>query len=90
MSYSTQARMADDYDIHRRAAACAAAEGITNPFEWAVRNAWSLSALPGWDAAYEAAVLVGNNSPGNTSNVVTDGMILSGVKHLLALETAPA
>ena len=85
MSYSTQARMADDYDIHRRVAACAAAEGVVEPFVWAVKNAWAISALPGWDAAYEAAVLVGNNSPGNTTNVVTDGMILAGVKHIIAL-----
>lgn len=86
MSYSTQARMADDYDIHRRAAACAAAEGIADPFGWAVNHSWALSALPGWDAAYEAALLVGNNSPGNTTTVVTDGMILSGVKHLIQKE----
>lgn len=88
MSYRTQALMADDYDIHRRAAACAAAVGIKDPFNWALKNAWALSALPGWDAAYESAILVGNNSPGNTTNVVTDAMILSGVTHLMILEAA--
>lgn len=83
MSYRTQAMLADDYNMHRRVAACAAAEGVPAPFEWAVTNAWALSALPGWDAAYEAAVLVGNSTPGSTTNVITDGMILSGVKFVL-------
>ena len=82
MSYRTQAMMADDYHLHRRVAASAASEGITNPYDWAVQNAWALSALPGWDAAYESAVLVGNDTPGGTTNVITDNMILAGVQEI--------
>lgn len=82
MSFRTQATLAEDYYLHRRIAASAAREGIPNPMEWTQARTWVFSAQPGWDAAYESAILVGNMSPGSTNTVVTDGMILSAVQAL--------
>lgn len=76
--------MADDYQLQQRLTACAAREGIENPLAWVQARAWHFSAQPGWDAAYETATQVGNTSPGNTDNVITDGMILSAVQAFLA------
>lgn len=82
MSFRTQATLADDYQLHRRVAACAAKEGIPDPLDWTHARAWTFSAQPGWDAAYESATLVGNIAPGSTDSVITDGMILSAVQFL--------
>lgn len=82
MSFRTQANLADDYYLQRRVAACATKEGIANPTEWTQARTWTFSAQPGWDAAYESATLVGNTTPGNADNVITDGMILAAVQAL--------
>lgn len=82
MSFRTQALLADDYSLQRRLAACAAKEGVPDPMGWVQARAWTLSAQPGWDAAYQSAVEVGNASPGSTDTVITDGMILSAVQSL--------
>ena len=82
MSFRTQATLADDYFLQRRIAACAALEGIPHPMEWTQERAWTLSAQPGWDAAYETAVQVGNTAPGSMETVITDGMILAAVQAL--------
>lgn len=80
MSFRTQATLAEDYTLHRRIAASAAREGIPNPMEWTQARAWAFSAQPGWDAAYESAILVGNSVPGSTNTVITDNMILAAVQ----------
>lgn len=88
MSFRSQADLAVDHHLQRRASACAAREGIPEPEAWALAHSWELSAQPGWDAAYESAVLNGNLSPGNTQNVITDQMILSAVQAIRAKEAA--
>lgn len=39
MTYATIAQMAGDNDLLQRAAACAAREGIADPWGWAARHA---------------------------------------------------
>lgn len=90
MSLRAQANLADDFYLQRRVTACATKEGIPNPVEWVRDRTWVLSAQPGWAAAYDSASLVGNVSPGNADNVITDGMILSAVQALKKSEAADA
>ena len=85
MSYSTQASMSQDPDLHARLAACAAAEGMTDPhpLAWASNHQWQLAASPGWDAAYAHALTTGVQNPGASESVITDGMILAAVQPLI-------
>lgn len=90
MSFRTQALLADDYLLHRRIASCAAREGIPSPLDWTYARAWTFSAQPGWDDAYEAAILVGNTAPGAMDTVISDSMILSAVQALKSSDVADA
>lgn len=86
MSYSSIALMAEDYDLRVRITACASAEGRKNAQQWVLENIWLLSATPGWDDAWDSALIVGIGRPGNMPNVISDMMILSAVQPLLAAE----
>ena len=85
MSYRTLACLATDPDLHARLAACAAAEGMTDPhpLAWASNHQWQLAASPGWDAAYSYALATGVPHPGADEGVITDGMILAAVQPLI-------
>lgn len=82
MSYRTQAILAKDADLLERVAACAATQGIVNPVTWAYENQWKLSAEPGWDTAYSAAVNSMYKHPGNSEDIITDAMILTAVNRI--------
>lgn len=82
MSYFTQARLAADGAIRERTIACAVSIGVDEPQGWAISHMWQLSAVPGWDEAYEAALNAKNPSPGEDESVITDAMILAAVQAL--------
>ena len=84
MSYKTQALLAKDENMIARVTACAALEGIFEPYNWTFKRTWQLSAQPGWDAAYAYAITANVDNPGNDEGVITDGMILSAVQSMLA------
>lgn len=86
MSYLTQSRMAQDYGLIMRIAACAAAEGELSPTGWADTHRQRLIATPGWDDAYEASA---TDNPGEDEAAVTDSMILAAVEQLRAELTPP-
>lgn len=90
MSYLAQASMTKDNYLTERVAACAATLGITDARLWATNNLWSLSALPGWSAAYvDALGDVDVTDPGFATavgadpNVISDQMILEAVQGIL-------
>lgn len=84
MSYSSIALMAEDHDLKKRIIACASKEGLRSAEAWASQNIWLLVATPGWDDAWDSALIVGIGRPGNMPNVITDGMILAVVQPMLA------
>lgn len=88
MSYRTQAVMATDDKLMQRLIACAAREGVDNPFQWAHSRNWIFSAEPGWDDAYAYAIATGVQDPGNNEGVITDGMICSALQAILTAEAA--
>lgn len=91
MSYWTVAVMADDEDLRRRVAACAAQEqALGAPIDadpttwtWTWRLTWAAS--PGWADAWASAP-AGDPQPdppyGQRPDVITDGMILATVQQL--------
>ena len=96
MSYWTVAVMADDEDLQRRVAACAAQEqalgapiaGDPILWQWERRLTWAAS--PGWADAWEYITETdpqpdppGDWTPyGQRPDVITDGMILATVQQL--------
>lgn len=86
MSYSSIALMAEDIDLRVRIIACASQEGKRNAPAWVNEVVWLLAATPGWDSAWDSALIVGIGRPGNMPNVISDGMILGAVQPLLAAE----
>lgn len=84
MSYSSQAKLAQDPDLLERIAACTATQGIRQPVGWAYDRQWQLSAQPGWSEAYEYALTISVDSPGKQENVISDTMILSAVQAIIA------
>lgn len=96
MSYLAQASMTKDNYLTERIAACAATLGITDARLWATNNLWSLSAHPGWKAAYAYALGdVDVTDPGFASsvgadpNVISDQMILEGVNAIISPNLEP-
>lgn len=83
MSYYVQALIADDYNIHRRTAACAASKGIKDPSSWAVSYSWALAGCAGWDEAYSRALVDNVEFPGQHESYITDEMILNAVTELI-------
>jgi hypothetical protein len=87
MSYATQSTLAADQDFLSRCTACAATQALpegVEPYSWVQQQRWSLAASPGFDAAYESAIVAGIGRPGWDDSVITDPMILSTVQALLA------
>ena len=82
MSYYTQSVLSADQDVLARVAACAALEKVPSPQKWTWGRAWELSAQPGWDAAYAAALLNGVERPGRDESVISGPMILAAVNDL--------
>lgn len=87
MTYKTIAVMADDESLNSRVTAAVASEHILDPEGWLYPRRWSVASQPGWAAAWESAVASGIEDPGGDEGVITDGMILSGVQFIIALET---
>lgn len=87
MSYNTQIRMTLDRELAKRIVACAATEGVADPEAWVIANKWTLSAQPGWDAAYAYAIDSKNLHPGEDEAVIADASILTAVQSILAQTT---
>lgn len=85
MSYKSVVEMAGSASLISRIAACAAAEGIDQPLQWAQQNVWKVCASPGWDDAWDQAVNQAsrtrfNPDTGIREDVITDEMILAAVQ----------
>lgn len=90
MSYFTQSKMAQDYGLIMRIAACAASEDVSlNPTSWADTHRQRLVASPGWDTKYESAIASGVEAPGEDEAVITDADILAAVQLLAESLTPP-
>lgn len=87
MSYLTQSAIAGDSYMLARVAQCAASEGQTTPDDWSYQNRREWAAAPGWDAAWESALVAHpeeDYEPGTDEAVVTDSAILSQVQLMLS------
>lgn len=86
MSYLTQSHIASNGTMSDRLAQAAATEGFTEPDSWASNNRRTWAASPGWDAAWESALVAHEDDPtydpGTDEAVITDGMILSAVQSI--------
>lgn len=90
MSYLIQSKMAQDYGLIMRIAACAASEGVVDrPESWADNNRQRIVAAPGWAAAWASAVAAEDDNPGENEAVITDGMILAAVQPIIEAEVIP-
>lgn len=94
MSYLTQDKICSNNVLQRRVAQCVAGE-ISNtseidPDAFAMQKRRFWAAAPGWDAAWESAMVShpddDNYDPGRDQGVITDGQILSEVQALLPAE----
>lgn len=85
MSYFTQYKLAQDWNLLNRVAACAATLGMPRPVDWANEHAWTLSAVPGWVEAYAGST---SDTPGVDENAITDEMILAEVERLINMPDA--
>lgn len=83
MTYNTVAKMANDYDLRLRVAACAATEGNASPVSWAESHMWNIVGAAGWAAAWESALANDKTDLGKLEGVITDGMIIAAVQPLL-------
>lgn len=84
MTYSTIADMTESPALRRRLTAAAAQEGKTKPYEtWVHQFIWEIASSPGWDTAWESAIVNGGGpDPGGRADVITDAMILAVVQPL--------
>lgn len=84
MSYLIQGEIAVNPSMQTRVAQAAASEGSANPDYWMSTHARTWAAAPGWDAAWESALVTHSGEPdydpGADEGVVTDSMILSQVQ----------
>lgn len=86
--YLTQAKISESQSMKSRvaqAAAQQAAPGDPDTWTFATRRYWA--AAPGWDAAWESALVAhpeDDYDPGADESVITDGMILSQVQSMLS------
>jgi hypothetical protein len=84
MSYSTIHQCANDEAFLARLQAAAAQEGEDNPeFVTSTLLRWPVSSATDVAAAYESAVIAGNENPGGDPAVITDAMILAKVQATL-------
>lgn len=85
MSYATQGLIAADEHMRTRVAQSAAQEGVpSDPDTWTRDRARYWASAPGWDLAWESAVVAGITEPGAREDVITDGMILAVVQPMVA------
>lgn len=68
--------------LARRIATCAFKEGEPAPEQWTYDHRWEWSAAPGWGAAFASAEASGNPDPGDSDDVITDGMVLAEVQRI--------
>lgn len=87
MTYNAMAALSEDPDLKKRLMACAAEQGIENPWGWAEMRTWKFATQPGWADAYGQAMGLGQ-TPGKSETVITDADILTAVL-LLKEEPAP-
>jgi hypothetical protein len=82
MGYLTQSVIAENFAMRQRVAQCAASEGIRDVDSWTHENRREWAAAPGWDAAWESALVDAEPEydPGADQAVITDGQILSQVQ----------
>lgn len=84
MAYSDIASLSADNDFIQRVAACAATEGVDDPYVWSMDHRWQLAASPGFGEAYAYALATGVVRPGNDPAVISDGMILSAGQPMMS------
>jgi len=81
MGYLTQSAIHSNVAMFNRMAQAAATEDYTTPDVWASVHARTWAASPGWDAAWESALVAHeadpDYDPGTDEAVITDAMILS-------------
>jgi hypothetical protein len=88
MSYLTQDEIANNEAMKARVAQCAAQQLIPDVDRWTYENRRTWAAAPGWDAAWESALVAHpepDYDPGSDAAVITDGMILSQVQAMMAV-----
>lgn len=96
MPYNHVVEMAYSQSLLERVAACAAAEGIEGPREWALANAWRIVAHdPVWEEVWEynrttAATPNVNPDTGYRTDVIADDKIAAVVAALKPPEEPPA
>ena len=84
MSYSTINLCAHALALHGRVTAACAQEGADHPESSMASVIWPLSSQTDIEAAYASALEGDNPDPGGDESVITDGMILSVVQHILS------
>ena len=87
MTYLVQDEIANNRPMQSRVAQAAAQEALSpDPDRWAYENRRTWAAAPGWDAAWESALVTNEGEegydPGTDEGVITDGMILSQVQSM--------
>jgi len=87
VSYLTQNDIANNGAILSRVAQAAAQENVQgDPDRWTYDNRRDWASAPGWDAAWESALVSNEEDPGYNPGldeaVITDGMILSQVQSM--------
>lgn len=91
MAYADIVEMARSQSLMSRVAACAAAEGIDNPQDWAMQRAWKVAASAGWADKWTYAVDTYkadfNPDTGARPDVISDADILSAVQTIRTAET---
>ena len=80
MSYETINICRNDPNFQGRVTACCAQEGAPHPESAMGQLVWPVASTTDIAAAYEAAYLNHNPSPGSDPSVITDQMILSSVQ----------
>ena len=90
MSYLTQSKIAADSFMNNRVAQAVASEPtptINDIDRWVYENRRDWAAAPGWDAAWESALVSHEDDPtyqpGADEAVITDSMILSQIQPML-------
>lgn len=86
MGYLTQNTIANNGYMFGRISQAAAEEGLANPEGWTSDNRRKWAAAPGWDDAWESAMVSHPEDPeydpGRDEAVITDGMILAQVQSM--------
>lgn len=91
MSYQEVVDVYGSQELRMRVTACAATEGVPDPYSFIAQNEWQLAAQPGWAAAWGSAVLAElQGELGSRADVITDAMILAAVQALSATQAPEA